>query len=698
MVNYIGKNIVIKYLNNPLTFKIPKASISQVTDDYLEGRTLLWEDNFETFDETMWTRGLKPRCPNGQLQCYDPDQIEVSDGSMKVKLTYFPDGKEVYKGISSKWHGAMCELSGIDFQYGRIEFKAKFPTCQGVAAAIWALGNQFKIYNGLELGQTFPICGEIDMIEQQGFNPPKPYLHRYDPIGNCLNSTNCAYNNYPVNKESENFVDHFKNNYHIYALEWTKDLMQFYVDGVLYSKAIFSSQNLIPNYTDYLTDVYDEYYSWEGGLFNKPFKFYFTIGCNGNASGPLAPGDYEEKKIEIDWVRLYAPKENYKTVKVTSLTFENIEDNSELLINDNRLIRYKFHYENEKDDDTFERILDKTLTWESSDDKICKVLGGRLRPIRPGRVTITATTKYLDDSGQPIKASCNIEFKQFPEVLNQPNEFLSEEGYYIYRYSARTDIIEAKPIVPSDILKEDGLYVFHTLSMPSDAKFDVTETSLVQCLGFKSIPLTTNLVNLKIEYNYKNKRDRIQEFVSWSSVKSNNIRLCVNSLRWDDIEYGNSERFLAWVKGKNILHDDTLTNNIDNMNTLLFKIPILMNEYNTFIINENTNIKIADYNVENGDAIQLQYDFDIEDSFTWSNGVNLLLDYCSLPNNGSLISTWNSKNPNVPWLRSVKKINGTQTTFGMRVMWSLPTDILETNDLQGVKKWLSTHNMRGYYR
>ena len=46
-----------------------------------------------------------------------------------------------------------------------------------------------------------------------------------------------------------------------------------------------------------------------------------------------------------------------------------------------------------------ERILDKTLTWESSDDKICKVLGGRLRPIRPGRVTITATTKYLDDSG-----------------------------------------------------------------------------------------------------------------------------------------------------------------------------------------------------------------------------------------------------------------------------------------------------------
>ena len=75
--------------------------------------------------------------------------------------------------------------------------------------------------------------------------------------------------------------------------------MQFYVDGVLYSKAIFLRQNLIPNYTDYLTDVYDEYYSWEGGLFNKPFKFYFTIGCNGNASGQLAPGDYEEKKIEI---------------------------------------------------------------------------------------------------------------------------------------------------------------------------------------------------------------------------------------------------------------------------------------------------------------------------------------------------------------------------------------------------------------
>ena len=63
-----------------------------------------------------------------------------------------------------------------------------------------------------------------------------------------------------------------------------------------------------------------------------------------------------------------------------------------------------------------------------------------------------------------------------------------------------------------------------------------------------------------------------------------------------------------------------------------------------------------------------------------------------------MISTWNSKNPNVPWLRSVKKINGTKTTFGMSVMWSLPTDILETNDLQGVKKWLSTHNMRGYYR
>jgi beta-glucanase (GH16 family) len=49
--------------------------------------------------------------------------------------------------------------------YGKIEVRAKLPTGKGTWPAIWMLGNSIRE------GSGWPQCGEIDIMENVGYNP-----------------------------------------------------------------------------------------------------------------------------------------------------------------------------------------------------------------------------------------------------------------------------------------------------------------------------------------------------------------------------------------------------------------------------------------------------------------------------------------------------------------------------------------------
>lgn len=104
------------------------------------------------------------------------------------------------------------------FCYGRIEVRAKLPTGRGTWPAIWMLGTNIR-----EVG--WPTCGEIDIMENVGFDPNRI----------CANSHTKKYNHARnTGKGSSIMVSKPYKEFHIYAIEWYPDRIDFFVDDNKY--------------------------------------------------------------------------------------------------------------------------------------------------------------------------------------------------------------------------------------------------------------------------------------------------------------------------------------------------------------------------------------------------------------------------------------------------------------------------------
>jgi beta-glucanase (GH16 family) len=101
--------------------------------------------------------------------------------------------------------------------YGRIEVRAKLPKGRGTWPAIWTLGTN------REAG--WPACGEIDIMEFVGYDPNVVQAHvhtgKYNHVKNTAKGASIT-----LPDVSEAF--------HVYAVEWDKEHMDFYVDGQKY--------------------------------------------------------------------------------------------------------------------------------------------------------------------------------------------------------------------------------------------------------------------------------------------------------------------------------------------------------------------------------------------------------------------------------------------------------------------------------
>jgi beta-glucanase (GH16 family) len=160
-----------------------------------------------------------------------------------------------------------------DFLYGRIEVRAQIPSARGSWPAIWMLGT-----NRGELG--WPACGEIDIMEHVGYDPD--FIHANIHTG--------AYNhNIGTNKGNMIQVKDPWSDFHIYAVEWFEDHMDFFLDDSLY----FSFENDLAGNND----------TWP---FDKAHYLLLNLAYGGSWGGnkgvdtTLLPLEYK-----IDYVRYY---------------------------------------------------------------------------------------------------------------------------------------------------------------------------------------------------------------------------------------------------------------------------------------------------------------------------------------------------------------------------------------------------------
>jgi beta-glucanase (GH16 family) len=235
---------------------------------FAQERKLIWEENFDgtELNETIWNYELGNGCPdicgwgNNEKQIYTNSNHTISNGLLSIEIK-----KENENYTSTR----ITTAKKKEFQYGRIEARAKLPVGQGIWPAFWMLGSNIK-----QIG--WPKCGEIDILEYVGREPHVAYtsLHTQDSHGNTINTKKTT-------------VPNIEEGFHLYAIDWTKDKIVFLIDN----KEVYTFQPEPKNEN-----------TWP---FNQPFYIIVNAAVGGNFGGHEIDQSIFPQKFEIDYIKVY---------------------------------------------------------------------------------------------------------------------------------------------------------------------------------------------------------------------------------------------------------------------------------------------------------------------------------------------------------------------------------------------------------
>ncbi len=194
--------------------------------------SLVWADEFEgegQIDTSKWfQQNLLPlgnSWYNGEVQHYtDREENSFLDSGylhIMAKKETFTD-----QGVTKEYTSARLN-SKFAFTYGRVEARAKLPFGEGSWPAIWMLGKNIiepGAYWTEEFGTvSWPACGEIDLMEHWGYN--QNYVQAALHTPSSFGAT--------VNKQGLLATD-VSSTFHTYAMEWSPEKIDFFLDGALY--------------------------------------------------------------------------------------------------------------------------------------------------------------------------------------------------------------------------------------------------------------------------------------------------------------------------------------------------------------------------------------------------------------------------------------------------------------------------------
>lgn len=280
----------------------------------VSGWTMVWNDEFSgtEIDTTKW--GFEVNCwggGNGEQQCYTdrPDNSYLNDGKLYIlaKQETFtgpnnPDGDWSNTVTLPYTSARLRTMNKGDWKYGRFEIRAKLPSGQGTWPAIWMLPTDY-VYGG------WAASGEIDIVEAVNLKAPSD-------AGGQLSGTpeRRVYGTlhygaaWPNNVESgqEYYMPDDVNpadDFHTYALEWEKDEIRWYVDGVHY--ATQRSSGWYSQYTENGGVVIGE----EDAPYNQRFHLLLNLAVGGGWAGNTNDKGIDDSALPqtlvVDYVRVY---------------------------------------------------------------------------------------------------------------------------------------------------------------------------------------------------------------------------------------------------------------------------------------------------------------------------------------------------------------------------------------------------------
>lgn len=236
---------------------------------------LVWQDNFDKDglpDSKVWSYEVG-HIRNREAQYYTKERLE------NARLE---NGSLIIEARKDNWNGNEITSASLhtygkkSMLYGKIEVRAKLPMGKGTWPAIWMLGNSIKE------GSRWPACGEIDIMENVGYDPDVIHANIHTKAYNHSIGTGKG-DKITIEKPYEDF--------HVYAVEWFESEMRFFVDDTLYFtyKKEATSNDVWP--------------------FDKPHYLIINLAIGGGWGGQKGIAeDLLPQKYYIDYVKVYEEK------------------------------------------------------------------------------------------------------------------------------------------------------------------------------------------------------------------------------------------------------------------------------------------------------------------------------------------------------------------------------------------------------
>ena len=231
-----------------------------------------WSDDFngsagQLPDTTKWAFDLGTGdggWGNDELQFYTnhPENISL-DGEGNLVITAINSGGS-YTSARIKTQGYFAQ------KYGRFEARIKTPYGPGMWPAFWMLGENIETV-------AWPQCGEIDIMELRG---QEPHI-----IHGTIHGPGYSGGN-PVTKSYALVNSRFDVDFHLFAIEWDKDKIDFFVDDFLYQRI---ERKDVPG-------------EW---VYDQPFFILLNVAVGGNYVGfPTSQTPFPQT-MTIDYVKVY---------------------------------------------------------------------------------------------------------------------------------------------------------------------------------------------------------------------------------------------------------------------------------------------------------------------------------------------------------------------------------------------------------
>ena len=238
---------------------------------------LVWSDEFNgsKLDYSKW--GIEENAFGGgnhEQQIYTDRSKNVRVENGRLILEAHKDNAQIYGTQRPYSSGRIRTKHRGDWQYGKIEVRAKLPAGQGLWPAIWMLPTDEKY-------GTWAASGEIDIMEFKGQEPAR------------IHGTLHHGGNWPDNRHTTKTLDlpegNFTESLHTFGVEWEQGKIHWTLDGKIWQTQTKWSSN--------------------GGAFPAPFDQRFHLLLNlavgGRFVGPPEKQTPFPARMEVDWVRVY---------------------------------------------------------------------------------------------------------------------------------------------------------------------------------------------------------------------------------------------------------------------------------------------------------------------------------------------------------------------------------------------------------